>query len=82
MINLTLRASSYFFYRGRILGGGGLEAPPKISGLTKAMNLKFLPVLGSDNWKWYAKFQVGHLFGVYFTDQNVKSAKIGYWAIV
>ena len=39
IIPLTLRASSYFFIGDA--SWGGLEAPPKISGLTKAMNLKF-----------------------------------------
>ena len=77
---LTLRASSYFFNRGSILGGAS-RPPPKISGLTSAMTLKFKPVVDMDKWRWFAKFQFGHLFCLYFTDQNVNLAKVTYWLI-
>ena len=81
LLCLTLRASSYFFNRGSILGGGPRGPPLKISGLTSAMTLKFWPVVDMDKWRWFAKFQFGHLFGWYFTDQNVNLAKMTYWLI-
>ena len=70
--------SSYLFIGDA--SWGGAQGPPKISWLTKAMNLKFWPVVGRDNWGWYAKFQIGQRFGEYFTDQNAKSAQIVYLA--
>ena len=78
---LTLRASSYFFNRGRILGGGASRPPLKISRLTDAMILKFWPVIDIDKQRWFAKFQFGHLFGWYFTDQNVNLSKMTYLLI-
>ena len=33
-----------------------------------------------DKWR-FAKFQVGQLFGWYFTDQNVNLAKMRHWLI-
>ena len=47
-----------------------------ISRLASALNLKFWPVVDMIVLSWFAKFWFGHLFSLYFTDQNVKSAKI------
>ena len=44
---------------------------PEEIGTTETFDLKFSPVIGLDNLRSFAKFQFGHLHGLYFTDRSL-----------